>query len=413
MRRIDVGAIREDFPILSTRMNGKPLAYLDNAATSQKPRQVISAISEYYGRYNANIHRGIYKIAEEATEKYIESKSKLARMINAGSSREIIYTRNATESINLVALSWGEANIRRGDHILITEMEHHSNMVPWMVLARRKGAVLDYVRLGKDYNLEMGSLEKELSKNPKIMAFTHASNVLGTVNDARSITTKAHKAGALVLVDGAQSAPHMGVDVRGIGCDLFALSGHKMLGPTGIGALYGKEELLERMEPLLTGGDMIRSVTYESFEWNELPWKFEAGTPNIAGGIALGTAVDYINKVGIGRIRAHEESLTSYAIERMGRIKGVKIFGASDHDANGRAGIVSFAVDGIHPHDVSQIFDGEGIAIRAGHHCAMPLVTQLIKEPALSRMSFYLYNTEEEVDRAVAAIDKVKRTFKL
>ena len=404
-------SVRDDFPILAAKMKGKRIAYLDTAATSQKPLQVIDAISDYYKRYNANIHRGIYKIAEEATEKYRESKEKLAAMVNAGSYKEIIYTRNTTESINLVALSWGESNIRKGDRILITEMEHHSNMVPWMVLAKKKGAVLDYVKIKKDYTLDIGSLDEALAKRPRIVAFTHTSNVLGTVNDARLITSKAHKAGAVVMVDGAQSAPHMAVDVRRIGCDFFALSGHKMLGPTGMGALYGREEILNEMEPLFTGGDMINSVTYKSYDWNDLPWKFEAGTSNIAGGIGLGAAVDYIKKIGIANIEEHECTLMKYAVDAFGTIKGVRLFVAENQRQ--RAGIISFAIDGVHPHDVSQIFDTEGIAIRAGHHCAMPLVTEKLGINALSRVSFYLYNTEDEIDRAAAAMEKVKKTFKL
>ena len=404
-------SVRDDFPILAVKMNGKRIAYLDSAATSQKPLHVIDAISDYYKRYNANIHRGIYKIAEEATEKYTESKEKLAAMINAGSYREIVYTRNATESINLVALSWGESNIGKGDHILITEMEHHSNMVPWMVLAKKKGAVLDYVKITKDYTLDMGSLDEALAKRPKIVAFTHTSNVLGTVNDAQLITSKAHKAGAVVLVDGAQSAPHMAVDVKRIGCDFFALSGHKMLGPTGIGALYGREEILNEMEPLFTGGDMINAVTYNSYDWNELPWKFEAGTSDISGGIGLGAAVDYIKKIGIRNIEEHERALMKYAVDAFGNVEGVRFF-VADNPMH-RAGIVSFAIDGVHPHDVSQIFDSEGIAIRAGHHCAMPLVTERLGVNALSRISFYLYNIDDEIDRAAAAMKKVKETFRL
>ncbi len=410
MRSIDE-SVSDDFPILAVKMNGKHIAYLDSAATSQKPLHVIDAISDYYKRYNANIHRGIYKIAEEATEKYTESKEKLAAMINAGSYREIVYTRNATESINLVALSWGESNIGKGDHILITEMEHHSNMVPWMVLAKKKGAVLDYVKITKDYTLDMGSLDEALAKRPKIVAFTHTSNVLGTVNDAQLITSKAHKAGAVVLVDGAQSAPHMAVDVKRIGCDFFALSGHKMLGPTGIGALYGREEILNEMEPLFTGGDMINAVTYNSYDWNELPWKFEAGTSDISGGIGLGAAVDYIKKIGIRNIEEHERALMKYAVDAFGNVEGVRFF-VADNPMH-RAGIVSFAIDGVHPHDVSQIFDSEGIAIRAGHHCAMPLVTERLGVNALSRISFYLYNIDDEIDRAAAAMKKVKETFRL
>ncbi len=411
---LDVERIRQDFPILHTAMNGKPLIYLDSAATSQKPTQVIDAISDYYKTYNANIHRGIYAIAVKATAEYIESKEKLARLINAREMQEIIYTRNATEAINLVALSWGNKNVKRGDHILITQMEHHSNMVPWMMLARRKGAILDFVELDPDKTrLDGRSLDEQLEKNPKIVAAAQVSNVLGTVNDVKSIARKAHERGAVVLVDGAQSAPHMKVDVQDIGCDFFALSAHKMLGPTGIGALYGRRELLEGMEPVLGGGDMIRSVTFQDVAWNDLPWKFEAGTSHIAGGIGFGAAIDYLNAVGMERIREHEKSITSCALERLDGIKHVRVFGPGKGEMESRGGVISFAVDNVHPHDVSQIFDSEGIAIRAGHHCAMPLVTQVLGESAVSRMSFYLYNLESEIDKAANAIEAVKKTFKV
>lgn len=414
MGHIDVDAVRKEFPILATKSNGKDFVYLDSAATSQKPVQVIDAISDYYRRYNANIHRGIYKISEEATEAYIGSKRKLAGLMHVGTWRGIVYVRNATEAINLVTRSWGAANVKKGDHILISEMEHHSNMVPWMVLAKEKGAQLDYIRMDSTAkHLDFADLEKKLEARPKIVAVTHASNVLGTINDVKRITEMAHGAGAKVLIDGAQSAPHMKVDVSDIGCDFFALSAHKMLGPTGIGALCAKEEILDSMEPFITGGDMIKSVTYSGYEWNDLPWKFEAGTPNVEGGIAFGAAIDYLNQIGMENIRDHEKELTGYALERLGKIKGLKTFGPGADDLGSRGGVIAFAVDGVHPHDVSQIFDSEGIAIRAGHHCAMPLVTERLKETALSRMSFYLYNKESEVDRAADAIQKVKKTFRL
>lgn len=410
----DVDRIREDFPILKTKMNGKPLVYLDNAATSQKPNSVIDAISDYYRNYNANIHRGIYKIAEEATTAYTESKIKLANFINAGSMQEIIYVRNATEAINLVALSWGEANVKEGDHILISKMEHHSDMVPWMLLAKKKRAVLDYVGLDEDNaRLSMSSFDEQIKKEPKILAVTHASNVLGTINDVKKLTKRAHKKGTLVVVDGAQSAPHMKVDVRDIDCDFFALSAHKMLGPTGIGALYAKRKILERMEPLITGGDMIKSVTYDSYAWNDLPWKFEAGTSDIAGGIGLGAAVDYLDRIGMNNIREHEKRITKYTLEELEKIKNIRTYGLGVGDLDERGGAVAFSVDNVHPHDVAQIFDSEGIAIRAGQHCAMPLVTQILKENALSRMSFYLYNKESEVDKAIEAIKKVKKIFRV
>ena len=408
----DVDRVRSDFPILKTKMNGKQLVYLDNAATSQKPDSVIDSISDYYRTYNANIHRGIYKIAEEATLAYTESKVKLQKFINAGSMQEIVYTKNTTDAINLASLSWGDANVGKGDHVLISSMEHHSNMVPWMVLAKKKGAVLDYIALDKDKaRLSMESFDKQLEKGPKLLAITHASNVLGTINDVKELTRRAHKAGAMVLVDGAQSAPHMKVDVRDIGCDFFALSAHKMLGPTGIGALYAKREILEVMEPLITGGDMIRSVTHNSYSWNDLPWKFEAGTSDVSGAIGFGAAIDYLNRVGMNSVRKHEKRITKYALERMRGIKNVKIFGLDADGLDERCGIIAFSIKGVHPHDVSQIFDSEGIAIRAGQHCAMPLVTEILKENALSRISFYLYNKESEVDKAVYAIKKVKEKF--
>jgi cysteine desulfurase/selenocysteine lyase len=414
MKRFDVDRIRSDFPILKTKTNGKPLVYLDNAATSQKPRQMIDALDNYYKSYNANIHRGIYKIAEKATEEYVGSKEKVAKFINAGSMREIIYVRNTTEAINAVAISWGDANIKKGDHILISEMEHHSNMVPWMLLAKKKGAVLDYIALDKDNcGLDMQSLMRMLEKRPKIVALTQVSNVLGTVNDVKEVTRMAHRNGAVVLVDAAQSVPHMSVDVKQINSDFLAFSAHKMLGPTGIGVLYGKESVLDNMEPFLSGGDMIKSVHYDSYTWNELPWKFEAGTSNIADGIAFGAAIDYLNGVGMQSIREHEKRLTKYALSRLNELDGVRIYGYGAKSMDKRGGVIAFAIDGVHPHDVAQIFDSDGIAIRAGHHCAMPLVTERLKQPALSRLSFYLYNKESEIDAAVAAIHKVKKIFKV
>jgi cysteine desulfurase/selenocysteine lyase len=409
---LDVEVIRRDFPILKTKMNGKPLVYLDSAATSQKPTQVLDAISDYYRTYNANIHRGLYRISEQATEKYIESKEKLAVHIGAQKSSEIVYVRNATEAINLVSKAWGEKNVKKGDHILISEMEHHANLVPWQVLAKRNGAILDYIKMDKQArHLDMDSFEEKLEMGPKIVAVTEVSNVLGTINDVKTMAKKAHRKGAVVLVDGAQSAPHMKVNVSDIDCDFFALSGHKMLAPTGIGALYGRTKILEEMEPFMAGGDMIKSVTYEGATWNELPWKFEAGTPNIEGGIAFSAAIDYLNGLGMAKVREHEKQITKYALEALQKVKGVTIYGPEEKDMERRGGVVSFALEGIHPHDVAQIFDSEGIAIRAGHHCAMPLVTQRLGQPAVSRLSFYIYNSEGEVDKAVSAIGKVKKLF--
>jgi cysteine desulfurase/selenocysteine lyase len=412
--RLDVEAIRSDFPILKIKMNGKPLVYLDNAATSQKPKEVIAALDDYYRTYNANIHRGLYKISEKATGEYVNSKIKVAKFINADSMQEIIYTKNTTESINLVALSWGDSNLKKGDHILISEMEHHSNIVPWMLLAKRKGAILDYISLDRtNSKLDMQSLRAKLEKRPRVVAVTHVSNVLGTINNVKEITRLSHKAGAKVLLDGAQSAPHMPVNVRDMDCDFFAFSAHKMLGPTGIGVLYAKADILESMEPLISGGDMIKSVQYDSYSWNDLPWKFEAGTANIADGIAFGSAIDYLNRIGMGKIRAHEIKVTSYALEALAGTRGVTVYGPSAKEIEMRGGVIAFGVEKVHPHDVAQIFDSEGIAIRAGHHCAMPLVTERLKQASLSRMSFYVYNKESEVDKAVSAIEKVKKIFKV
>ncbi|MDE1825923.1 MAG: cysteine desulfurase [Candidatus Micrarchaeota archaeon] len=408
---LDVERIRKDFPILRTKMNGKPLIYLDSTATSQKPRQVINAISRFYRSYNANIHRGIYQIAEKATDEYIDSKTVLAKFIGAKGYREIVYVRNATEAINLAVLSWGDKNVVEGDRILISKMEHHSNIVPWQMLAKKKNAVLDYIELRDGKTIDMGDYAKKLEGRPKIVAFTHASNVLGTINDAQLMTKMAHEAGAMVLVDGAQSAPHMRVSMREIGCDFFALSGHKMLAPTGIGALYAKEELLEEMPPVYGGGDMIRSVGFQESTWNELPWKFESGTQNIEGGIGMKAAIRYLKKLGMDDIREHEKDLTGYALKRLCELDYVKVYGPGIKDIDHRLGVIAFGIDGVHSHDAAAIFDSEGIAIRSGHHCAMPLVREIINEAAVSRMSFYIYNTKQEIDIAVEAIGKARKMF--
>ncbi len=412
MPNFDVDNIRKDFPILTTKMNGKELVYLDSAATSQKPIQVINKITDYYKTYNANIHRGIYQISEEATEAYIESKKKAAKFINADSYREIIYTKNATESINLVALSWAEQNIRAGDHILITEMEHHSNIVPWQMLAKRKAAILDYITIDTSTAaLDAGSIEKQLDKNPKLLAITHTSNVLGTINDIHSISKQAHKRGAYVLVDAAQSVPHIPVDIKALNADFLAFSSHKMLGPSGLGILYAKGHILEQMPPVMGGGDMILTVDKERSTWNEIPWKFEAGTPNIEGAIGFGEAMDYLQRIGMENIKQHETKLTEYALGRIEEIKDVKTFGPSTAGTKNRGGIISFAIKGVHPHDIATVFNNEAIAIRAGHHCAMPLVTAILKLPAVSRISFYLYNKMSEIDYAMDAIKKTKDIF--
>jgi cysteine desulfurase/selenocysteine lyase len=403
--------IKKDFPIFGKPVHGKRLIYLDSAATSQKPRQVVDAIVNYYYTFNANIHRGIYKISEQATEEYERSKEKVARFVNAGSGKNIIYVRNTTEALNTVALTYGDKNISKGDHILISDMEHHSNIVPWQLLAKRKSAILDFAPLKDNAFLDMSSYEKLLQNNPKIVSLTHVSNVLGTINEIKKITSMAKNAGATVVVDGAQSVPHMPVDVSDIGCDFFAFSSHKMLGPSGMGVLYGKKELLETTEPLFGGGDMISSVRRSGSEWNEIPWKFEAGTPNIEGAIGLGAAIDYLDGIGMQRVRDHEKSLTKYAMEAISSIPGVEIYGPGLGRESERGGVLSFGLNGVHPHDVSQIFDSEGIAIRAGHHCAMPLVTEVLRKGSVSRMSFYIYNDENDVDAAVSAIKKVKSIF--
>ncbi len=410
---IDTAKMIGDFPILNTTRNGKRLVYLDSAATSQKPIQVIEKVSDYYKGYNANIHRGVYEISIKATEEYIRSKELAAKFINAESYRNIVYTRNTTESINLIALSWAGRKLRGGDGVLLTEMEHHSNIVPWQMLKERKNTVLDYIALdAKKQLLDMEDFEMKLEAKPKIVSVTAASNVLGTINDVEKICRMAHDAGALVVVDGAQSVPHMPVDVKRMDCDFMAFSSHKMLGPAGIGVLYGKEELLEEMEPLLGGGDMIRSVSFESCTYNELPWKFESGTSNIEGGIGFGAAIEYLDNVGMQNVNGHEKELASYALRKL-KDAGATVYGPSAEQIEHRIGVISFKVPGAHPHDVAQIFDSEGIAIRAGHHCAMPLVNQVLNEDSVSRMSFYIYNKKEDVDVAVDALAKVKKVLKL
>ncbi len=413
MAVLDVDQIREDFPILSTKINGKPLVFLDSASTSQKPRQVIDAVKDYYETYNSNIHRGLYQISMKSTDAYVNSKELAAKFINAESYRNIIYCRNTTDAINIAALSYAEPKIKSGDHILITDMEHHSNIVPWLMLAKRKKAFLDHTALVEKSFVDMDDFKKKLEKKPKVVAFTHASNVLGTINDVKLMTKLAHDAGATVLVDAAQTVPHMKVDVKDIGCDFMAFSSHKMLGPSGIGVLYGKEDILEETTPAIVGSDMIRSVTFESAEWNELPWKFESGTPNIEGAIGFGAAISYLNKIGIEKVRSHEVEMLKYALKRFEEVKVMKLYGPGIKSVDRRGGVISFNISGAHPHDVSTIFDTEGIAIRAGHHCAMPLVVGVLDEAAVSRISFYLYNKQDEIDKAIDAIDKVRRVLKL
>lgn len=405
---VELEEIRDDFPILNQHVHGKQLVYLDNAATSQKPRQVIDAINDYYQRYNANVHRGIHALAERATREYELARHKVARFLNAESPEQVIFTRGTTEGINLVAQSWARTNLKAGDEILLTWMEHHSNTVPWYQVAAATGAVIKRLELTPSGTLDLSRLDSELTPRTKLVAVTHASNVLGTINPVRELADAAHNVGALILVDGAQSVPHLPVDVQALGCDFFAFSGHKMLGPTGSGALYAKRQLLEAMPPFLSGGEMIREVTASSFTCNELPYKFEAGTPAIAEAIGLGAAVDYLMRVGLEKIRRHEVEITQYAIERLREFVEVIIHGPLD--AEQRSGLVSFSFSDIHPHDLATFFDQHGIAIRAGHHCAMPLHKKL-GVAATARTSFYLYNTREEIDAFITALAAAKKFF--
>ena len=405
----DVAEIRKDFPILDRQVNGVPLVYLDNAATSQKPRAVIQALSDYYERYNANVHRGAHTLAIEATEAYEEARAKVARFINAPSPANIVFVRNTTEAINLVAHTWAVANVGAGDRIVVTEMEHHSNLVPWQHVARVSGAELKLIAMTSDYELDTSDLDELLTPATKLVALTHMSNVLGTITPVAEVVAAAHRVGALALIDAAQSVPHLPVDVQALDCDFMAFSGHKMLGPTGIGVLYAKEEVLEQMDPFLRGGEMVLEVTYEDATWNQVPLKFEAGTPNIGDAIALGAAVDYLSALGMDSVREHEVALTGYAMERFAELEEVTTFGPSDLAVRG--GVVSFYMSEIHPHDIGQVLDQLGIAIRAGHHCAMPLVRSRLNVPATARASFYLYNTEAEVDALIDGLNQVLRYF--
>jgi cysteine desulfurase/selenocysteine lyase len=404
----DVEKIRKDFPILQRETQpGVRVVYLDSTATSQKPQQVIDAMNDYYQKSNANIHRGVHTLAEEATSMYEGAREKIAKFINAKSSREIIYTRNTTESINLVAYSWARANLKAGDVVILTEMEHHSNLVPWHMLQAEKNIELDFIPVTENGLLDLDVYKSLLDRSPKLVSFTHMSNVLGTINPAEEMIRMAHQVGAIVLIDGAQSVPHLKVDVQKLDADFYAFSAHKMCGPTGIGILYGKSALLESMPPFLGGGDMIKEVKLRSFRANTLPHKFEAGTPAIAEAIGLGAAVDYLSSIGMDKIAEHEHEITSYALERLEEIPGVKLFGPS---ADKKGGVAAFTLDGVHPHDVAQILDKDGIAVRAGHHCAQPL-HEKFGIPATSRASFYLYSKKEEVDLLVNGIYKVKELF--
>lgn len=404
----DVEAVRRDFPILQREVRpGVPLIYLDSAATSQKPRVVIETQRLHYEDHNANIHRGIHRLAEEATEAYEGARAKVGSFINAASPSEIVFTRNATESLNLVAKAWGRANLMAGDVVLLTEMEHHSNLVPWYMLADEMDLELRYVPVTDDGQLDQGEFARLLEEGPKVVAFSHMSNVLGTINPAQEMTARAHEAGALVVLDAAQSVPHLGVDVRELGADFVAFSGHKMCGPTGIGVLYGRRSLLEETPPFLGGGEMIKRVELGRFTPNDVPHKFEAGTPAISEAIALGAAVDYLEDLGIDAIHNHERTLISYTLERLEEVPGVRVYGPS---AEHRGGVAAFTFEGTHPHDVAQLLDRRGIAVRAGHHCTMPL-HQRFELPATTRASFYLYNTTHEVDELIEGLYEVKQIF--
>lgn len=405
---LDADLIRADFPILERRTaSGARVTYLDSTATSQKPLAVIEAMNDFYRRSNANIHRGVHTLAEESTALYEQAREKVAKFINAESARQIVYTRNTTESINLVAYTWARANLKAGDLIVLTEMEHHSNLVPWHMLAAERGVELDFIPVTADGLLDLDAYRSLLTRDPKLVAFTQMSNVLGTVNPAAEIVRLAREVGAATLVDAAQSAPHLAIDAQALGADFIAFSAHKMCGPTGIGALYGRAELLESMPPFLGGGDMIKEVKLRSFRPNSIPHKFEAGTPAIAEAVGFGAAVDYLAAIGMDKISAHEHEIIEYALERLEEIPGVKVFGPS---ADKKGAVASFTLDGVHPHDVAQILDRDGIAVRAGHHCAQPL-HEKFGIPATSRASFYLYNTRDEVDLLVNGIYKVKKLF--
>ncbi len=404
---IDVQRVRADFPILTRRVHDKPLIYLDNAATTQKPRQVIDALVNYYSRYNANISRGLHALAEEATAAYEAVRAQTARFIRAP-ERGIVFTRNATESINLFAHSWGRANLKPGDTIVLTEMEHHSNLVPWQLVAQATGASLAFIGVTDDGHLKMDEARRLLKGKVKVLSVTLMSNVLGTIIPVRELADLAHQAGAVVLVDGAQGVPHLPVTVEELGCDALAFSAHKMLGPTGVGVLWARPELLEAMPPFLGGGQMIADVQLTSSTWNEVPWKFEAGTPNIADVIAFGEALTYLDRLGMPAVRAHEMALTGYALEQLAQVEGVTLYGPRDPRQRGAA--IAFNLEGLHPHDVSQVLDAGGIAVRAGHHCAKPLMRRL-DVPATARASFYLYNTRDEVDALVTGLHMVKAFF--
>ncbi|QJD88478.1 cysteine desulfurase [Cohnella herbarum] len=403
---MDPKALKAEFPILQQDINGHPLVYLDNAATTQKPRSVIEAVKTYYERDNANVHRGVHTLGSRATDAYEGAREKVARFLNAASTREIIFTRGTTTALNIVASGYARQTLREGDEIVLTQMEHHSNLIPWQQAAKVTGATLKYIPLQPDGTITLDDVEATVTERTKIVAIAYASNVLGTVNPIAKITEIAHRKGAVIVVDGAQSTPHMKVDVQALNVDFYAFSGHKMCGPTGIGALYGKAQLLESMEPVEFGGEMIDFVELYDSTWKELPWKFEGGTPIIAGAVGLGAAIDFLEQVGLHNIEQHEKKLSRYAMEKLSEIEGLTIYGPRDE----RVGLVTFNLGDVHPHDVATVLDTEGIAVRAGHHCAQPLMRWL-NVSASARASFYLYNTEQDIDRLAESLVKTKEFF--
>ncbi|POR29952.1 MULTISPECIES: cysteine desulfurase [Paenibacillus] len=403
---MNTALIREQFPILHQEINGHPLVYLDNAATSQKPLAVIEAIKHYYEYDNSNVHRGVHTLGSRATDAYEGAREKVARFLNAKRSQEIIFTRGTTTALNLVASSYGRANCQAGDEIVITQMEHHSNLIPWQQVAKATGATLKYIPLQEDGSVDLADVENTVTENTKIVAIAHVSNVLGVVNPVKEIAAIAHRNGAVIVIDGAQSTPHMKVDVQDIDADFYAFSGHKMCAPTGIGALYGKKALLENMEPIEFGGEMIDDVGLYESTWKELPWKFEGGTPIIAGAVGLGAAIDFLESIGLDAIAQHESRLVDYALKRLREVEGLTIYGPAER----HVGLVTFNLDDVHPHDVATVLDSKGVAVRAGHHCCQPLMRWL-KASATARASFYLYNTEEEVDALVSALIQTKEYF--
>ncbi|ANF96251.1 cysteine desulfurase [Paenibacillus bovis] len=398
--------IREQFPILHQEVNGHPLVYLDNAATSQKPRVVLDALRHYYEYDNSNVHRGVHTLGTRATDAYEGAREKIARFINASRSEEIVFTRGTTTALNLVASSYGGPRLQPGDEIVVTPMEHHSNLIPWQQLALRTGATLKYIPLQPDGNIDLADVEKVINDNTKIVSVVYVSNVLGVVNPVKEIAEIAHRHGAIMVVDGAQSTPHMKVDVQDLDCDFYALSSHKMCGPTGFGALYGKRKLLAQMEPIEFGGEMINDVGLYESDWKDAPWRFEGGTPIISGAVGLGAAIDFLSEIGMDKIEAHEAHLANYAMERMSQIEGIKIYGP----AKRKVGIVTFNLEGVHPHDLATVLDTYGVAIRAGHHCCQPLMRWL-EASSTARASFYLYNNEQDVDRLIEALVLTKEYF--